>query len=146
MRVVGRWLQCDDDVIRPTVRAVVQDREARPYPDDFLIDSGSDRTVLSADLLRQLGVPGGQPSHNDALLGIGGGTSFVLLNTQIEFVTDDGRSALVRGEFAAFTDSHALELSILGRDVLDNFDVIISRRRDEVLLLAPNQTYHVSQV
>jgi hypothetical protein len=144
MRIVGRWLTCDDDVIRPTVRAVVQDREGRPHPDDFLIDSGSDRTVLSADLLRQLGAPAGRPSPSDALLGIGGGAGFVLLDTQIEFVTDDGRSALVRGEFAAFTDSQALELSILGRDVLDNFDLIISRRRDEVLLLAPNHPYHVS--
>jgi hypothetical protein len=37
-------------------------------------------------------------------------------------------------------------LSVLGRDVLDNFDVIFSRRRDEVLLLAPNHSYTVSRV
>jgi hypothetical protein len=36
-------------------------------------------------------------------------------------------------------------VSILGRDVLDNFDVIVSRRRDEVLLLAPNHRYEVSR-
>jgi hypothetical protein len=27
--------------------------------------------------------------------------------------------------------------------VLDNFDLILSRRRNEVLLLAPNHEYHV---
>lgn len=37
----------------------------------------------------------------------------------------------------------AIDLSILGRDVLNNFDVIISRPRNEVLLLAPRHTYQV---
>ena len=36
-----------------------------------------------------------------------------------------------------------LDLSVLGRDVLDNFDLIVSRRRDEVLLLAPAHSYRV---
>ena len=34
-------------------------------------------------------------------------------------------------------------MSVLGRDVLNNFDVILSWRRKEVLLLAPNHQYHV---
>jgi hypothetical protein len=62
----------------------------------------------------------------------------------LELTRDDGVPATIRGEFAAFIDPRASDLSILGRDVLDNFDVIISRRRDEVLLLAPNHHYHVS--
>ena len=62
-------------------------------------------------------------------------------------LTCDGRSvAHMRGEFAAFTDPSATDLSILGRDVLNHFDVILSRRRNEVLLLAPNHQYRVEQV
>jgi hypothetical protein len=37
-------------------------------------------------------------------------------------------------------------MSVLGRDVLVQFDVILSRRRNEVLLLAPNHQYRVEQV
>ena len=44
---------------------------------------------------------------------------------------------------AAFTDPAAADLSILGRDVLDHFDVIVSRRRNEVLLLATNHRYQI---
>jgi hypothetical protein len=40
---------------------------------------------------------------------------------------------------------HANVRGILGRDVLDNFDVILSRRRNEVLLLAPNHHYEVAR-
>jgi hypothetical protein len=34
-------------------------------------------------------------------------------------------------------------MSILGRDVLDHFDRIVSRRQNEVLLLATNHKYRV---
>jgi hypothetical protein len=32
---------------------------------------------------------------------------------------------------------------VLGRDVLDNFDVIVSRRLRQVLFLAPNHAYRI---
>ena len=51
----------------------------------------------------------------------------------------------MRGEFAAFTDPAATDLSILGRDILNHFDVILSRRRNEVLLLAANHQFRVEQ-
>jgi hypothetical protein len=41
------------------------------------------------------------------------------------------------------TDLTATDLSILGRDVLTLFDVILNRRRGEVLLLAANHRYRV---
>ena len=64
----------------------------------------------------------------------------------MEFTRDDGGVAHVHGDFAAFTDPAAIDMSILGRDVLNIFDVILSRRRDEVLLLAPNHQYRVERV
>jgi hypothetical protein len=48
-------------------------------------------------------------------------------------------------ESAAFTESTATDLSILGRDVLDNFDVITSRRRNAVLLLAGNHRFQITR-
>ena len=56
---------------------------------------------------------------------------------------DDGVPIAVSGAFTAFTDPAATDMSVLGRDVLNNFDVILSWRRKEVLLLAPNHQYHV---
>jgi hypothetical protein len=78
------------------------------------------------------------------LQGIGGASPHVLVTTVLELTRDDGGPARVRGEFAAFTDPAATDLSILGRDVLDNFDVITSRRRNQVLLLAGNHQYQVT--
>lgn len=146
MRIVGEWFTSDDDVTRPIVYAAVSNTRDRRQGDRFLVDSGADRTVFSADLLHRLGGPRDRETGGITLQGIGGGTDFVLLDTAIELTRDDGVSAVIRGRFAAFTDPSASDVSILGRDVMDNFDVIISHRRNEVLLLAPNHQYQVSRV
>jgi hypothetical protein len=67
------------------------------------------------------------------------------VQTVVVLTRDDGGEVFMRGEFAAFTDRSATDLSILGRDVLNHFDLILSRRRNEVLLLAPNHQYRVEQ-
>lgn len=51
----------------------------------------------------------------------------------------------MRGEFAALTDPSATDLSILGRDVLDNFDVVAARQQGEILLLAGRRRYRLEQ-
>jgi hypothetical protein len=61
----------------------------------------------------------------------------------LEFKRDDGGTAVVRGEFAAFTDPAATDLSILGRDVSNNFDLILSWPRNEILMLAAPHCYRV---
>jgi hypothetical protein len=68
----------------------------------------------------------------------------VVVNAVVEFLHADGGPARVRGAMAAFTNPTATDLSVLGRDVLDHFDVIISRRGNEILLLAGNHHYQVS--
>jgi hypothetical protein len=144
MRIVGEWFTSDDDVTRPIIYAAVLDSGGRSHRDRFLVDTGADRSVFSADLLHRLGGPRDLPAEGITLQGVGGSAAFVLRDTAIELTRDDGASITIRGRFAAFTDQSALDVSILGRDVTDNFDVIISRRRDEVLLLAPNHRYDVS--
>jgi hypothetical protein len=90
-------------------------------------------------------MPGDRPPQGVGLVGVGGGAPFLIAIAALHLLTDDGRVATVRGEFAAFTDPDATDLSIPARDVLDLFDVILSRRRDEVLLLAPAHQYYVTQ-
>jgi hypothetical protein len=77
--------------------------------------------------------------------GVGGESPFVVVATVLELDRQGGGTARIRGQFAVFTDAHATDMSILGRDVLDHFDVIVSRPRDEVLLLSPPHRYHVVQ-
>jgi len=145
MLITGKWQVGDDGVLRPLVRAAVSGIDGRLVADDFLIDSGADRTVLSAALLARLSLPTRSAPSGSILSGIGGGCAFVLVTSAVEFIREDGGVVRVRGEFAGFTDPTATDLSILGRDVLDNFDLIISWRRSEVLLLAPRHYYRIER-
>jgi hypothetical protein len=146
MRIVGEWLMRDDGVTRPVVRAKVAAADGTWERDIFLVDSGADRTVFSARLLWELRFPMTPSSGNSIRQGIGGVSDSVVVKTVVELTRDDGGVVDLRGEFAAFTDSTASDLSIFGRDILNLFDVILSRRRSEVLFLASNHQYRVEPV
>jgi Aspartyl protease len=143
MLIRGEWWACSDAVIRPTLRIDALTVTGQPVNRRFLVDSAADRTVFSAALLGDLQLPTQPPPPALTFQGIGGVSPFVVVTTALELAREDGGLARVRGQFAAFTDPLATDLSILGRDVLDHFDVILSRRRNEVLLLAPNHQYAV---
>jgi hypothetical protein len=72
MRIVGKWLTCDDLVLRPCVRGRVAGADGTFSEDDFLIDTGADRTVFGAGLLAKLGILTVTSSAKLALQGIGG--------------------------------------------------------------------------
>ncbi len=127
MLIAGEWWLCDDGVRRPALRAKVQAADGTFLAAVFLVDSCADRTVFSADLLSKLHLAPTAAPAGLALQGVGGKSGFVVVSTAIEFTRDDGGPARGRGDFAAFTDPTATDLSILGRDVLNNFDVILSR-------------------
>jgi len=146
MRIVGERLVCNDGVARPALQTRVQGADGRFQHSVFLIDCCADRTVLGADLLKKLGFPMTQAPAGMTLQGITGGCGFVVVRTVVELPCDDGGVANMRGEFAAFTDPSATDLSILGRDILNHFDLILSHRRKEVLLLASNHQYRVDLV
>ena len=142
MLVRGEWQLRDDGVMRPIVRARVGG-DSSPIAENFLIDSGADRTVLSAVLVTRLQLPARSAPPGFTPSGIGGTSAFVLVTTVVEFLRDDGRPLRVRGEFAGFTNPTATDLSILGRDILDHCDLVLSQRRNEILLLAPRHQYRI---
>jgi hypothetical protein len=146
MRIIGQWLAYEDGITRPTVRAEVQTSDGTLQPDDFLIDSGADRTVFSGSLLKRLGFAPTPAPEDLTLQGISGDCAFYVVKTILVLTRDDGGVVHMRGEFAAFADLQTIDLSILGRDVLNLFDVILSRRRNEVLLLAANHQYRVEPI
>lgn len=144
MVIIGEWWRCDDGITRPTVLVAVTGADGGGHVERFLIDTGSDRTVFSALLLGKLGWQQNHAAPAYALQGIGGLSAFVEGTAVLEMRRADGGPATISGSFCAFTDPAASDLSILGRDVLANFDVITSRRRNEVLLLAGNHQYQIT--
>ena len=143
MRIVGDWFLFDDGESRPILRAKLRTNRGTTVTEQFLVDTGADRTVLTAALLHQLALPVQPPPTDERLLGIGGAAAYVMVESVIELTRDDGGPVAVRGQFAAFTDPGATDLSVMGRDVLNNFDVIVSRPKSEVLLLAARHRYQV---
>ncbi len=125
------------------INVEIQNADGTLQSDDFLIDSGADCTVLSAAVFQRSNLPASPTGPGLGLVGIGGSGGFVVVSTVLVFRRSDGGTATVRGTIAAFTVSTPVHFCILGRDILDNFDVILSRPRNEVLLLAPNHGYQV---
>jgi hypothetical protein len=144
MQIIGEWFICTDSVARPTLLVKVAGAVGVSVTERFLLDIGADATVFSASLIGNLNLPTQPTPAKLSIQGIGGTSPGVVVATQLELPRYDGGPATVGGTFAAFTDPAASDLSILGRNVLDQFDVILSRRRNEVLLLAGNHQYQIT--
>lgn len=143
MRIVGEWFLCDDEVIRPAVSVRIGGPDGQSLDEEFLLDTGSDKTVFRTAILSRLRLPRVISPVGVTLAGIGGTSPYISVNAVLEFSRDDGMAQRVRGPYLVFTDPDATDMSILGRDVLDHFDVILSRRRNEVVLLAERHVYRV---
>jgi len=145
MRIDGKWLPCDDVEIRPVVPGMVRLANEKWLEVPFLLDAGADRTVFSPDffnLLSPLQSPLSEPSH---LAGVGGRADSIVINTAIGFIKDDGRPVTVRGTFHVFVESESADLSVLGRDVTNNFGIIYDYSNQTVALLAPPHYYEIKK-
>jgi hypothetical protein len=142
MRISGQWLLCDDDVIRPIFRAEVLAVDGTSIQAELLADTGADVTVLCADVLRKLGLP--PLTSQTHLAGVGGAAASVRVATAISLRRDDGGTAVFRGQFAAFTEPEALDMSVLGRDISNLLALIVDRPLDLVCLLGRGHQYSIT--
>jgi len=143
MEVRGEWLLCDDGTVRPVIRGEVQTGDGSWLHVPFLLDTGADATVLDADTLTTLGLttaPSGM-----RLGGVGGVVSSVLVTTVIRLSREDGVPIHLRGRYAAFTDLDALDMSVLGRDILNLFAVVVDHPGGSILLLRDRHAYRVER-
>ncbi len=145
MLVNGDWLMCDDGLIRPSVLGLVRTGDGQMLEVPFLLDAGADRTVFSAYFLDLL-----LPLHKSSieqirLTGVGGRVDSITVETVIGLIRDDGDMATVRGPFAVFTEGESAELSVLGRDVTNNFSVIYDYPNRTVALLARPHYYEIKR-
>lgn len=146
MHIAGEWFRFDDGVFRPIVRGRVLGVDGKPITDRFLVDVGADQSVFSASLLSKLSLPTRRPAEEIGMFGAGGRSEFVVISTVLELDTIGAVPDRIRGEFAGFAGTDDLGLSLLGRDVLNHFDVIVSRRNNEVAMLAGNHRYQIVAV
>ena len=143
MLVKGRWHEFPGETVRPIIEASVLTADGEWEPVTFLLDAGADRTVLEARLIPLLTPVDALTSLSPQLGGVGGLVGTVQMQTRIRFFRNDGDHISVKGPFAVFTESESSDISLLGRDVTNNFDVIYSHRKSEVLLLHDPHTYVV---
>ena len=142
MRIDGEWYECDDGMIRPVLRGEVLTSIGRWEPAPFLVDTGADRTVLCAAIFDLLGL---EPSSTDGLLGgVGGVARSVTVATRLRWPLSTVGLAQFRGEYAAFTELETLDMSVLGRDILDMFAVIIDRSANFVALVRGDHGYAIT--
>jgi hypothetical protein len=141
MRVDGRWHRFQDGALRPVIDAVVLSSSGVWQNITMLLDCGADRTVFDASL-RSLLSPLPSPQFLE-LAGVGGNVDSQVIQTRLAFVRDDGNRVTVQGQFSVFTDIASSDVSVLGRDITNNFHVIYSYPGRQVVMLAQPHAYRI---
>lgn len=124
---------------RPYVNALVEfPQYSRHVSVPFLIDTGADRSTLAADDLARAGVtltsePPGLPST-----GVGGTINTRVVDTVVTLGSLSVRTRLLVLEGGGAGPRPAIP-SLLGRDLLAHFALLVDARSDRVLLLEPDE-------
>jgi hypothetical protein len=142
MLITGHWRPCADGFVRPVIRGEILAGDGSWYEAFFLVDLGADRTVFTAGVCAALGLT--PLVSAERLAGVGGAAGSVILDTQIQLTHETGGKAVFRGQFAAVTDPESLDMSVLGREILNLFAVIVDRQGDVVCLLRPPHRYTIT--
>jgi hypothetical protein len=144
MRINGTWHAGDDGVVRPVMFGEILAANDFWLQTPFLLDIGADRTVFSAGVLAMLGY---QPIEvHERLCGLGGVTDAVAVETRIKLICEDDKAIVFHGQYAAVTQLEALDMSVLGRDILHLFGVIVDQPNDLVCMLRPPHRYRIEKV
>lgn len=122
---------------RPIVPGLVRLGNGEWLEVSFLLDAGADRTVFSAAFLGVLQPMTRSGGEEILISGVGGAADSITIDTAIGFIRDDGQLVTVRGTFSVFAQAESADLSVLGRDVTNNFTVIYDYPDQIIALLAP---------
>jgi len=144
MEIKGEWQFCEDGIVRPVVLGLIQKSNGEWISARLLIDTGADRTVLSASSLSELGFV--TRESEEVISGLGGETDAVVIQTSLQLFRETGAPVTFHSHFTAVTDPTALDLSVLGRDILDFFALIVDRPGNIVCLLSQRHRYEIIQV
>lgn len=141
MVINGEWMICADGVSRPLIRGELQTGNGQWESAAFLVDTCADRTVLSAPVLAALGLS--QSSAPEQLGGLGGLMEMVTVESSLRLTKQDAGRVNFRAQFAAVTEIEALDICVLGRDILGLFAVIVDEPQQAVWLLSQRHGYAI---
>lgn len=111
---------------------------------EFLVDTGADRTGVSAATLEKLSL---QPvATHEGISGLGGGADSVIVETQIRMTRENSGKVVFRGHYAAVTELGSLDIDVLGRDITGLFTVIVDQPGDIICLLGQRHQYTIQHV
>ena len=143
MRIDGEWILCDDGILCPVIRGEILASDGTWQRAEFPVDTGADRTVLSAPVLALLSL---QPVVTQARLGgVGGVVNSVVVETEVRLTREESGKVVLRGQYAAVTELQALDLSVLGRDIAGFFAVVVDLPGNVVCLLGQRHHYKIEQ-
>ena len=143
MRINGVWASGDDGIVRPVIQGEVLTGRGLWIPAPFLVDTGADQTVFSAPTLVDLSL---QPRvTRDRIGGVGGIVNSVLVETQIRFYRETDSPVVFREQYRAVTEVEALDISVLGRDILSLFSVLVDQPGNVVCLLGQRHRYTIEE-
>lgn len=143
MLISGEWFFFPDEIFRPVIRGEMLSASSTWIPVTFLLDTGADRTVLTSAVLSSLALQ--SQKAEEPIGGLGGVVDSTIVESRIQFIRETGSPVSFRGHFAAVTDASVLDISVLGRDITDNFAVIVDRQQDAVYLLGQRHSYNITQ-
>ena len=144
MRINGEWYACEDGIVRPVLRGEIFAADGSWVQALFLVDTGADCTAFSASILAALGF---RPSATgERFGGIGGIADTVAVETRIQLASEDSGMVVFRGRYVAFTQLEALDMSIIGRDILQLFAVIVDQPAGVVGMIRDRHRYTIEQV
>jgi hypothetical protein len=141
MLIIGGWFEPERRLPRPVIIGKLEAADGTWIECPFHIDTGADSTVFSAKVLRQLGRPFVLAPVQ--LGGIGGGVETWQVHTTLRFERTDGMPADIPGAYSAFQIDDALEMSVLGYDVIRYFSLIVDQPGNIVCLIHPPHRYTI---
>ena len=139
MQIDGTWAVDPHGVTSPILTAHLIGAGGSHVPCTFLVDTGAEVTVLTYDVFQKLGLPT-QPAQHQ-LAGLGGIVVSAVVDTVLLLTLSDGTTTRVRNMFNAEAHPPGSDISLLGRDVLNYFTLIVDRPNWRVHLLVGQHNY-----
>jgi hypothetical protein len=102
----------------------------------FLVDTGADFTVVSYTVAMALSTYF-LPTLMPQAISMGGMNTIQLLDAGLVFLAADGRGYGFQGPIQALASPSTLALSVLGRDIIERFQLIYDRTQGNIVLLSP---------
>lgn len=142
MRISGQWIESKGGFEWPVVLATIAGARRAVAELPFLIDTGADQTLLSAEVAALLELPADR--MGETLQGVGSIIESVVVSTEITLRRDDGIDVRFTGQYACCTQPDVLDVSVLGRDILNHFAVIVDHPARSVILLRDRHQYSIA--